>query len=56
MKIITAVKIKFNREYNEYQVKAYDENGNRYPAADYFTNDKEDAQHTANAMLANRNQ
>ena len=35
----------------EYICKAYDANGTRYPAADYYTDDKDDAQQTKAAML-----
>lgn len=35
----------------EYIVRAYDQNGKRWPEADYFTNDKADAESTAAAMV-----
>lgn len=35
----------------EYVVKAYDQHGKRWPDADYFTNDKADAEGTAEAMV-----
>lgn len=34
----------------EYRVMAWDQFGKRYPEADYFTDDKEDAEDTAKAM------
>lgn len=37
-------------EFNEYQVKAYDQNGQRIHNADYFTDDKQDAIETAKRM------
>lgn len=37
----------------EFQVKAYDRNGQRMPHADYFTDDKADAKLTARAMVGN---
>lgn len=37
----------------EYQVKAYDQHGKRWPEADYFTNDKQDAIGTAKMMVRN---
>lgn len=36
----------------EYYVKAYNVFGQRVPAADYFTNDKQDAETTAALMIA----
>ncbi len=35
----------------EYIVRAYDQHGKRWPEADYFTNDKTDAQQTAALMV-----
>ncbi len=49
--VITRTKIVYSRELGEYQVKAYS-NNTRYRPADYFTDDLEDAQNTANAMVA----
>ena len=36
--------------HGEYQVLAYDQYSNRFEAADYFTNDYEDAVNTAAEM------
>jgi len=36
----------------EYIVKAYDANGKRMPEADYFTDDKTDAEQTAKVMVS----
>lgn len=38
-------------DYGEYQVKAYDADGNRLENSDYFTDDKADAEATADAMV-----
>lgn len=35
----------------EYIVKAYDQHGQRYAEADYYTNDKTDAQQVALCMV-----
>lgn len=44
------VRTTITRKDGEYVVKAYGEDGKRYPAADYFTDDKADAESTARAM------
>jgi hypothetical protein len=36
--------------FGEYVVRAYDEDGKRYPPADYYTDDWDDAVSTANLM------
>ncbi len=40
-----------NPEFDEYQVKFYNPEGIKYPDADYFTDDKEDALCTARKAL-----
>ena len=47
--LIDAAIVHHNRVDDEYVVKAYAQ-GKRYPEADYFTNDKTDAENTAKAM------
>lgn len=47
---ITKTKIVYNRDFDEYVVKAYTDSG-RYRSGDYFTNNKEDAKATARAMV-----
>lgn len=37
----------------EWQVKAWDKTGKRLPMADYFTDDRDDAEDTAKAMVTN---
>ena len=37
--------------HGEYAVRAYDQAGRRWPEADYFTNDREDAEQTAARMI-----
>ena len=37
-------------EHGEWVVKAYDQNNKRIPGADYFTNDKNDAEKTAESV------
>lgn len=44
-----SVKVKFNRDYEEYVAELTVE-GKRLPDADYFTNDKDDAIGTAKQM------
>lgn len=39
------------RQNGEYIVRAYGQDGARMPEADYFTNDRDDAQATANLMM-----
>ena len=41
-----------NVEWQEYQVKFYDTNGQHFSHADYHTDDKEDALTTARTQLA----
>lgn len=38
-------------EYGEFVVRAYDQDGRRYPEADYFTSDRDDAVGTGEAMV-----
>lgn len=45
-----ATRIGYNRELNEYTVRLY-VNGVRQQGADYYTDDKEDAEGTALAMV-----
>ena len=40
------------KQDGEYVVKAYDANGKRMPEADYFTDDKTDAEQTAKVMVS----
>ena len=47
---ITKVTIRKTGWANEWVVQTYTNEG-RYPAADYFTDDKKDAQDTAETML-----
>lgn len=51
MKLSKAVVASRKNEHGEWVVRAYDENGKRYPAADYFTTDRNDAVGTAAAMM-----
>ena len=51
MKIIRT-KIVRSRETREWIVRAYTERG-WYPAADYYTDDKKDAEDTARHMVSN---
>lgn len=53
MKIVTrVVTIKVNDEWINH---AYDQSGKRFPAADYYTDDKRDALNTASAMIRHSN-
>jgi hypothetical protein len=45
------VKVYYDREFGEYVAKLWDRDGKRYEPADYFTDDKDDALSTAEAML-----
>lgn len=47
-KVVTTKTVKKD---GEFQVKAYDQNGKRWPECDYFTTDKEDAIGTAKLMV-----
>lgn len=47
---ISRTKIVYDREYEEFIVKAYDQHGRRFEDADYCTNDKADAIATAELM------
>jgi hypothetical protein len=38
-------------EWGEYVVRVHDQNGKRWPEADYFASDRDDAVRTAEAML-----
>jgi len=40
-----------DRDSGQYQVQAWDQHGKRWPDADYFTDDREDAHATADAMI-----
>ena len=51
MATLTACKIVHDPAMGEWVVKAYVSHNVRYPAADYFTDDKADAMQTAIAML-----
>jgi hypothetical protein len=42
---------KMARKDGEYIVRAYDQDGKRWPDCDYFTDDRQDALDTARAML-----
>jgi hypothetical protein len=52
---VVAIKIAFSHAYKEYIVRAYlkgDSGGSvRHPDADYYTNDRSDAEDTARCML-----
>jgi hypothetical protein len=48
---IASVHIFTDEEFNQYQCKAYDTHGTRYPEADYFTRNREDAEDAAAYML-----
>jgi hypothetical protein len=48
---IERTRIVYNRDVEEYRVKAYGPAGHRMPNADYFTDDKADAKATALAMV-----
>lgn len=50
--MIKTTKTTYNREYNEYRVRLFID-GIHQAGADYFTNDREDAEHTAAHMKAN---
>jgi hypothetical protein len=50
-KTIAAVHIYVDEEFNQYQCKAYDQDGRRYAEADYFTRDREDAEDACEYML-----
>jgi hypothetical protein len=50
-RIIVRVVISKKDAYGEYCCKAYDQHGKRYQEADYFTDDKQDAENTMAAML-----
>lgn len=50
-RIIAIVRIVKVQETGEWQCKAYDQHNVRWPEADYFTDDKSDAQDTMRAML-----
>lgn len=51
MTIAKTVVSKRKNAYGEFVVRAYDQNGNRCPNAYYYTNDLEDAENTARAMV-----
>ncbi len=48
---IASVKIKYDKEWQEWQVWAYDANGKRIPNSDHHADSKEDAEGTAKLML-----
>ena len=50
-KKIAKIKIVFDKSTEEWIVRAFDENGKRMPQCDYFTNDKTDAEQSADLML-----
>lgn len=47
---VSRVVVRRNASIDEWQVRAYDQNGKRWYNADYFTSDGEDAFNTAHAM------
>jgi hypothetical protein len=50
--LVTNVRVaKRANRYGEWVVRAWDEQGNRMPEADYFASDEQDAYSTALAML-----
>jgi len=48
---VTYCRVIFSMNLHEYQVKAYDQDDERMPEADYYTDDREDAHNTACAMV-----
>ena len=50
--MVSRVKIVFKASTEEYVVRCYGPNGERQPAGDYYTNDKQDAKDTAKLILA----
>lgn len=52
-RVVTLTRIQKDAATGEYQVKAYDQGNNRFPEADYFTDDREDARQTAREMVNN---
>jgi hypothetical protein len=53
-RIVSKVTVpKRKNEWGEFVVRAYDQNGRRYPEADYHTNDRQDAIQTGEAMISN---
>jgi len=40
--------------FGEWVVRAYDQHGERWPEADYFTPDRDDAEQTAITMIQNK--
>jgi hypothetical protein len=51
-RVVTRVTVASRRnEWGEFVVRAYDQDGRRYPPADYFTDDRKDAVQTAAVMV-----
>ena len=50
--MVTRAKVTKNRNVPGEWIVRVDVDGKRYPAGDYFTDDREDAEQTAQAMLA----
>lgn len=48
---VKTTRIRYDQALEEYQVLAYDQDGRRFAAADYFTDDRDDAKATAAAMV-----
>lgn len=44
------MRTKIVKKHGEYIVRAYDDNGKRLPNRDYFTDDRRDAEQTAELM------
>lgn len=51
--VARAVVARRRNQWGEFVVKAYDQDGAHYPAADYHTDDLQDAISTADAMMLN---
>ncbi len=52
MRVVARVTVSKRRnEWDEFVVRAYDQDGKRWPEADYFTNDRTDAIQTGDAMV-----
>lgn len=50
-RVVVTTKVVRLVESNEWMVKAYDQDGVRFVDADYYTDDKADAEGTAKVML-----
>jgi hypothetical protein len=51
MRVVSKVTVSPRKnEWGEFVVRAYDQDGKRWPEADYHTDDRQDAEQTAKAM------